>query len=135
MKRNSGAKPGDVLILGKGIGVGIFSVALKKGVLDAGGYARMIETTTALNTPGPEIARIAGVHAMTDVTGFGLAGHALEMRAARAMRSGWTWVRCRCWTARAICCGEASSPALLPATGPAMATESRAHRRPKIRRC
>ncbi|MDB6453758.1 selenide, water dikinase SelD [Falsirhodobacter sp. 20TX0035] len=79
LKRNSGARPGDVLILGKGLGVGIFSAALKKGMLDADGYRRMIETTTALNTPGPELARMEGVHAMTDVTGFGLAGHALEM--------------------------------------------------------
>ncbi len=79
LKRNSGAQPGDVLILGKGLGVGIFSAALKKGALDADGYRLMIETTTALNRPGPELARMAGVHAMTDVTGFGLAGHALEM--------------------------------------------------------
>ena len=79
LKRNSGAQPGDVLILGKGLGVGIFSAALKKGALDEAGYRLMIETTTALNKPGPELARMAGVHAMTDVTGFGLAGHALEM--------------------------------------------------------
>ena len=79
LKRNSGAQPGDVLILGKGLGVGIFSAALKKGALDETGYRLMIETTTALNKPGPELARMAGVHAMTDVTGFGLAGHALEM--------------------------------------------------------
>ena len=79
LKRNSGAQPGDVLILGKGLGVGNFSAALKKGALDETGYRLMIETTTALNKPGPELARMAGVHAMTDVTGFGLAGHALEM--------------------------------------------------------
>ena len=79
LKRNSGAQPGDVLVLGKGLGVGIFSAALKKGVLDEAGYRLMIETTTALNRPGPELARMPGVHAMTDVTGFGLAGHALEM--------------------------------------------------------
>ena len=79
LKRNSGAQPGDVLILGKGLGVGIFSAALKKGALDEAGYRLMIQTTTALNRPGPELARMPGVHAMTDVTGFGLAGHALEM--------------------------------------------------------
>ncbi len=79
LKRNSGAQPGDVLILGKPLGVGILSAALKKGALDADGYARMIATTTRLNTPGPDLARLPGVHAMTDVTGFGLAGHALEM--------------------------------------------------------
>jgi selenide,water dikinase len=79
LKRNSGAEPGDVLILGKPLGVGIFSAALKKGALDDAGYATMIDSTTRLNTPGPDLARLPGVHAMTDVTGFGLAGHALEM--------------------------------------------------------
>lgn len=79
VKRNSGAKPGDVLILGKPLGVGIMSAALKKGVLDDAGYAQMIAATTRLNKAGPDLARLAGVHAMTDVTGFGLGGHALEM--------------------------------------------------------
>ena len=79
LKRNADARPGDVLILGKPLGVGICSAALKKGALDDAGYARMVATTTRLNTPGPDLARLEGVHAMTDVTGFGLAGHALEM--------------------------------------------------------
>lgn len=79
LKRNADARPGDVLVLGKPLGVGICSAALKKGALDAAGYARMVATTTRLNTPGPDLARLEGVHAMTDVTGFGLAGHALEM--------------------------------------------------------
>ena len=79
VKRNADARPGDRLVLGKPLGVGVMSAALKKGALDAAGYARMIETTTRLNTPGPELAAIEGVHALTDVTGFGLAGHALEM--------------------------------------------------------
>ena len=84
VKRNADARPGDVLVLGKPLGVGVMSAALKKGALDAAGYARMIETTTRLNTPGPDLAAMEGVHAMTDVTGFGLAGHALEMaRGAR----------------------------------------------------
>ena len=84
VKRNADAQPGDVLVLGKPLGVGVMSAALKKGELDAAGYARMIDTTTRLNTPGPELAELPGVHAMTDVTGFGLAGHALEMaRGAR----------------------------------------------------
>ena len=84
IKRNADARPGDVLVLGKPLGVGVMSAALKKGELDAAGYARMIDTTTRLNTPGPELAELPGVHAMTDVTGFGLAGHALEMaRGAR----------------------------------------------------
>lgn len=85
LKRNADAKPGDVLILGKPLGVGIQSAALKKGNLSEAGYAQMIATTTKLNTPGPELAKLAGVHAMTDVTGFGLAGHGLEMaRGAKA---------------------------------------------------
>jgi selenide, water dikinase len=79
VKRNADARPGDRLILGKPLGVGILSAALKKDALDAAGYARMIEATTQLNSPGPELAALEGVHAMTDVTGFGLAGHALEM--------------------------------------------------------
>ncbi len=79
VKRNSGARPGDVLILGKPLGVGILSAALKKGRLDADGYAQMIEHTTKLNTPGIELAQMDAVHALTDVTGFGLAGHLLEI--------------------------------------------------------
>ncbi len=84
VKRNADAQPGDVLVLGKPIGVGVMSAALKKGALAQDGYAQMVAVTTQLNTPGPELAAVAGVHALTDVTGFGLAGHALEMaRGAR----------------------------------------------------
>jgi selenide,water dikinase len=79
VKRNSGARSGDVLILGKPLGVGIFSAAFKKGLLDDAGYRALIETTTQLNLPGMELSSLAGVHAMTDVTGFGLLGHLLEM--------------------------------------------------------
>jgi selenide,water dikinase len=79
VKRNADARPGDVLVLGKPLGVGVLSAALKKEALDAEGYARMIATTTRLNTPGPALAALDGVHALTDVTGFGLAGHALEL--------------------------------------------------------
>jgi len=79
LRRNADARPGDVLVLGKPLGVGVMSAALKKGALDAEGYALMMATTTRLNTPGPDLARLPGVHAMTDVTGFGLGGHALEM--------------------------------------------------------
>jgi selenide, water dikinase len=72
----------------------VLSAALKKGALDADGYARMIRTTTKLNTPGPDLAEIAGVHAITDVTGFGLAGHALELaRGSRlAVQVNWSGV-------------------------------------------
>ena len=79
VKRNADARVGDRLVLGKPLGVGILSAALKKGKLDPQGYARMVSVATQLNTPGPDLAALAGVHALTDVTGFGLAGHALEM--------------------------------------------------------
>jgi len=77
--RNAAARPGDVLVLGKPLGVGIYSAALKKDALDAAGYRAMIETTTRLNIAGPALAQLPGVHAMTDVTGFGLLGHLLEI--------------------------------------------------------
>jgi selenide,water dikinase len=79
IKRNSTARAGDVLVLGKPLGVGIFSAAFKKGLLGEDAYRLMIETTTQLNTPGAELSAMAGLHAMTDVTGFGLLGHLLEM--------------------------------------------------------
>lgn len=79
IRRNADARPGDVLVLGKPLGIGVMSAALKKGALDETGYARMIGSTTQLNVAGPDLAALPGVHAMTDVTGFGLAGHALEM--------------------------------------------------------
>ena len=79
VKRNADAKMGDKLVLGKPLGVGVLSAGLKKEVLSADQYAQMIANTTRLNTPGPDLAAMEGVHALTDVTGFGLAGHALEM--------------------------------------------------------
>jgi selenide,water dikinase len=79
VKRNSTAKAGDVLVLGKPLGIGILSAALKKGNLSAAGYEQMVKWTTKLNTPGQALADFAGVHALTDVTGFGLAGHLLEI--------------------------------------------------------
>ena len=86
VKRNADARVGDRLILGKPLGVGVLSAALKKESLSAEGYAQMIATTTQLNTPGPDLAAMDGVHALTDVTGFGLAGHALELaRGAKAV--------------------------------------------------
>jgi selenide,water dikinase len=79
VKKNSSAKAGDALILGKPLGVGILSAALKKGKLSDAGYAQMVEWTTKLNTPGQALAEMPAVHALTDVTGFGLAGHLLEI--------------------------------------------------------
>jgi hypothetical protein len=74
LKRNAGARPGDQLILGKPLGVGVYSAALKKEKLSAEGYAAMIASTTQLNTPGIALGHLASVHALTDVTGFGLLG-------------------------------------------------------------
>ncbi|MFN3668797.1 MAG: selenide, water dikinase SelD [Brevundimonas sp.] len=83
---NRGARPGDVLLLTKPLGVGVLSAAFKQERLDADGYAALMASTTRLNTLGARLAGRAGVHAVTDVTGFGLLGHALEMaRGAGAM--------------------------------------------------
>lgn len=79
VKKNSGARAGDVLILGKALGVGILSAALKKDMLTPEGYRCMVAVTTQLNKPGIELAKLDGVHALTDITGFGLAGHGLEL--------------------------------------------------------
>lgn len=79
MKRNADAKAGDVLILGKPLGVGIYSAALKKSLLDDSGYQAMVAATTQLNRPGVDLSQLEGVHALTDVTGFGLLGHSLEL--------------------------------------------------------
>ena len=88
LKRNAGAKPGDKLILGKPLGVGILSAALKKEKLDAAGYAAMIASTTKLNTPGIKLGKLPGVRALTDVTGFALLGHLLEI--CRGSKTGAT---------------------------------------------
>lgn len=77
--RNSSARAGDALILTKGLGIGVFSAALKKGQLGGADYATMIASTTRRNDVGPALAAAPGVHAATDVTGFGLLGHLLEM--------------------------------------------------------
>jgi selenide,water dikinase len=91
VKRNADARVGDVLVLGKPLGVGIYSAALKKEKLGADGYAAMIAATTKLNTPGPELAALDGVHALTDVTGFGLAGHGLEIARGAKARVAIDW--------------------------------------------
>jgi selenide,water dikinase len=79
VKKNSTARAGDVLVLGKPLGVGILSAVLKKGKLSEAGYRALLASTTQLNTPGEALADMADVHAVTDITGFGLAGHLLEM--------------------------------------------------------
>jgi len=93
VRRNADAKPGDVLVLGKPLGVGVMSAALKQGALGDAGYAQMIATTTKLNTPGPDLAALDGVHALTDVTGFGLAGHALELARGAGCRVVIDWAK------------------------------------------
>lgn len=87
LKRNSGARAGDRLILGKPLGVGVYSAALKKDQLHGSDYDAMIAATTQLNTPGPLLACLEGVHAVTDVTGFGLAGHLLEVCKGSRLRA------------------------------------------------
>jgi len=79
VRRNADARPGDALILTKAIGVGIYSAAIKKGDLSGEGYAEMVASTTQLNRIGSELAEDKTVHAITDITGFGLLGHALEL--------------------------------------------------------
>jgi selenide, water dikinase len=93
VRRNADAKPGDVLILGKPIGVGVLSAALKKGKLDDAGYAQLVKTTTMLNKPGVAFAAMAGVHALTDVTGFGLAGHTLELARGAGVTAVIDWAK------------------------------------------
>ena len=79
LKRNVGARAGDALVLGKPLGVGIYSAALKKGRLSAQHYRTLVDSATQLNTPGIALGAMPAVHAMTDVTGFGLLGHLLEI--------------------------------------------------------
>jgi selenide, water dikinase len=73
------------------LGVGVLSAALKKQALSDAGYAAMVAATTQLNKVGPALAQLEGVHAMTDVTGFGLAGHALEMARGSLARVTINW--------------------------------------------
>ena len=91
LKRNSGAKAGDSIILSKPLGVGVLSAALKKELLSEAGYKEMIALTTKLNKPGVALSQLDGVHALTDVTGFGLAGHLLEMARGSNLMAQINW--------------------------------------------
>jgi len=91
VKKNNGACAGDRVVLGKPLGVGILSAALKQGKLSEAGYRRMIESTTKLNRAGVEFADLEGVHSLTDVTGFGLAGHLLEMCRGAGLAASVRW--------------------------------------------
>lgn len=91
LKRNNGAQAGDSIILSKPLGVGILSAALKKELLSEAGYKEMIALTTKLNKPGVALSQLDGVHALTDVTGFGLAGHLLEMARGSHLKAQVNW--------------------------------------------
>ena len=93
VKRNDRAQPGDVLILGKGLGVGIMSAAMKKGELRDKSYQQMLEATTKINKPGVALAEMAEVHALTDVTGFGLLGHLLEICRGSKLSAEIEWAK------------------------------------------
>ena len=86
VRRNAGARAGDLLVLAKPLGVGVYSAALKKEQLADAHYREMIASTTQLNTPGPLLADLPGVHAITDVTGFGILGHGLEIARGAGLR-------------------------------------------------
>ena len=91
VKRNAGARPQDVLILGKPLGIGIYSAALKKGQLSPDRYAAMVANAAKLNTPGLKLGTRDDVHALTDVTGFGLLGHLLEVCRASGVAARLRW--------------------------------------------
>jgi selenide,water dikinase len=91
VKRNAEARPGDRIILGKGLGVGIYGAALKQQQLSDVQYRELVASTTQLNTPGMRLARLPGVHAVTDVTGFGLLGHLLEVCKGSGVRATVRW--------------------------------------------
>ncbi|MEY4083970.1 MAG: hypothetical protein RL483_1339 [Pseudomonadota bacterium] len=91
VRRNASAKAGDDIILSKPLGIGVLSAALKKSLLDENGYRTMIDLTTRLNKPGATLAQRAGVHAMTDITGFGLAGHLLEVARGSGLQAQVQW--------------------------------------------
>ncbi|WP_447741721.1 selenide, water dikinase SelD [Variovorax boronicumulans] len=93
VRRNADAQAGDVLVLGKPLGVGVLSAALKKQQLSEAGYRQLIENTTKLNTPGIALSALDGVHALTDVTGFDLAGHALELARGAGLAAVVEWSR------------------------------------------
>src|SRR5512134_3268586 len=91
VKRNADAKPGDTIILGKALGVGLYGAAVKKQQVTDAQYRELIASTTQLNTPGMHLAQLPGVHALTDVTGFGLLGHLLEVCRGSDVRARVRW--------------------------------------------
>ena len=91
IKRNADARPGDAIVLGKALGVGVYGAAVKKQQVTDAQYRELIASTTQLNTPGPRLAELPGVHALTDVTGFGLLGHLLEVCRGSGVRATVRW--------------------------------------------
>ena len=79
LKQNNGGKVGDLIALTKPLGLGIASTAGKRGLLSEEEKAEFIQLMKHVNTIGAEFAKVEGVHAMTDITGFGLAGHLIEL--------------------------------------------------------
>ncbi|MEQ9187073.1 MAG: selenide, water dikinase SelD [Cryomorphaceae bacterium] len=79
IKTNQGAQPGDILFLTKPIGVGILATAIKRGLLNEASIQSAVSSMSALNSVGVELGKMKGVNALTDVTGFGLLGHLIEM--------------------------------------------------------
>jgi selenide, water dikinase len=79
LKKNNTAKEHDVLLLTKPLGSGVLTTAQKRGVITAQQYDLLITILTTLNTAGTLLATVNEVHALTDVTGFGLLGHLIEM--------------------------------------------------------
>ena len=91
IKRNSDGEDGDVLILGKGLGIGFLGAAMSKNELDAEAYKEMVMSTTQLNTIGMDLAEIEGINAVTDVTGFGLVGHLFEICEGSGLAATLDW--------------------------------------------
>ena len=91
VKRNAEAIPGDKIVLGKALGVGVYGAVIKKQKVTDAQYREMIASTTQLNTPGMALAGLRGVHALTDVTGFGLLGHLLEVCRGSGLRATIQW--------------------------------------------
>jgi len=93
IKRNSDARAGDVLVLGKGLGIGILGAAINKDELDPDGYREMVESATKLNSIGADLAALEGINGVTDVTGFGLVGHLFEMCEGAGLAAVLDWNR------------------------------------------
>ena len=85
IKTNAGARVGDRIILTKAIGIGVLASALRAELLSAEGYGTLVDALIQINTPGAWLGKLEDVHALTDITGFGLAGHLVEMAEGAAV--------------------------------------------------